>query len=228
MPAPRHLFWALALLAGPCADAVLMSPDLRVRPATAVPPSRLAPPGSPVVPPPLTGTERRRLERAGEVQRKSRRGRAGECLQVVETPLSPEACWDKIADVGAWAGLLRGVRASSVDAVLPDGTIRASFLFTKLRLPATLLLRADRCTVFPDRCVLRFELDPASPSCAVKRCTGKWVVERAPTGAARVSLMADIQATRLVPGMVVDLVAEKALDRAVAWIPRRPDAAPAV
>ena len=219
----RSLALALAVVGS---GGVLMSPDLRVRPATTVPPSRLAAPASPVVPPPLTGTEKRRLLRSGEVQRKSRRGRAGECLQVVETMLSPEACWERIADVGDWDRLLRGVKAATVDEVRPDGAIKASFQITKLRLPATLLLRADRCTVFPDRCVLHFELDPESPSCAVKRCTGKWVVERAAGGgAARVSLKADIQASRLVPGMVVDLVAEKALDRAVAWIPRRTDRA---
>ena len=211
----------LLALAATHTSGVLLNPDLRVLAPTAVP----APPALPsaaLVPPRLTGTERRVLLRVGEVQRKSRRGREGECLTVVETALASEDCWERITDVANWSSLLRGVRSSKVvDDGRADGRVRADFLFTKLRLPATLLLRADRCTVFPDRCELHFELDPASPSCAVKRCTGKWVVERASDGATRVSLKADIQATRLVPGQVVDFVAERALDRAVAWIPRR-------
>ena len=44
--------------------------------------------------------------------------------------------------------------------------------------------------------------------------------ERVAGGRTRVSLCAEIKATRLVPGQVVDYVATRALDRAVAWVPR--------
>ena len=48
-------------------------------------------------------------------------------------------------------------------------------------------------------------------------CIGAWVVERV-GDKTRVSLAASIEATRVVPGLIVDMVATKALGRATAWL----------
>ena len=168
--------------------------------------------------PKLTATEQLRLGRDGELRRTNRRGRGGECLQVVETALSPEQCWKQIRDVAEWSTLMRGVKSSRAAAPRADGVVRANFAVTKLRLPCALLLKEDRSGAGGH--VLDFTLDPESPRVAVQRCSGRWTVERAAGGRTRVSLCAEIKATRLVPGQVVDYVATRALDRAVAWIPR--------
>ena len=99
-----------------------------------------------------------------------------------------------------------------------DNARRAHFSVTKLRLPCTLLFQ-EECDAEYDRRALNFQLDPESRKVAVQRCSGRWVVERA-NGLTRISLEACIKATRYVPGVAVDYVAEKALGRATAWIPR--------
>ena len=56
----------------------------------------------------LTRTEQLRLARDGEVQRKDRRGRGGQCVHVVETdaPLD-DVCQRQLRDVDGWANLMR-------------------------------------------------------------------------------------------------------------------------
>ena len=198
---------------------VLMSPDLRVRPSSV--PAAEAQVTSRLPSVRLSATEALRLDVDGEVQRQTRRGRGGECLQVVETALSPAECWERIADVANWSGLMRGVKASRVIEERRDGVVRASFSVTKLRLPCALLLKEDTCApAAPDMRVLDFSLDPESPRVAVNRCSGRWTVETVKGGLTRVSLAAEIQATRFVPEKIVDYVAARALTRATAWVPR--------
>ena len=215
----RQLVVALAAL--PWVTGVLMSPRVRAPTVRTVTKPVSPPARSNIESPYLTGSERLRLTRDGEIQRKDRKGRGGECLHVVETSLSAEECWSAIQDVSNWSELMRGIKSSTVHERRRDGCLRASFTVTKFRLPAALLIKEDRCTVDPDRCVMHFELDPESPSIAVQRCSGRWVVERVKGGLTRISLVANIKATRIVPNTVIDFVAARALDRATGWIPRR-------
>ena len=154
-----------------------------------------------------------RLAKDGEVQRKDRRGRGGQCVHVVETDASLNEVWKQLRNVDGWADLMRGIKTSKTREWLDETTRVCHFSVTKFRLPCDLVLAEE--TDSRGAQVLRFDLDRASP--AVKRCSGAWVVERV-DGKTRVSLAASIEATRVVPGMIVDMVATKALGRATAWL----------
>ena len=109
----------LALLAFPATAMVVVSPDIKIRPPTrptapatapAAPPAR-----SPAVPssaPLLTRTEQLRLAKDGEVQRKDRRGRGGQCVHVVETDAPLDDVWQRLRNVDGWADLMRGIKTS--------------------------------------------------------------------------------------------------------------------
>ena len=206
---------ALALLLAPAASLnpsvnVVVSPGIKIAPPVA-PPKR-----GPAVPssaPLLTRTEQMRLARDGEVQRKDRRGRGGQCVHVVETDAPLDDVWRQLRDIDGWADLMRGIKTSKTREWLDETTRTCHFSVTKFRLPCDLVLAEE--TDSRGAQVLRFDLDRASP--AVKRCSGAWVVERV-DGKTRVSLAASIEATRVVPGMIVDMVATKALGRATAWL----------
>ena len=161
----------------------------------------------------LTRTEQLRLAKDGEVQRKDRRGRGGQCVHVVETDAPLDDVWQRLRNVDGWADLMRGIKTSKTREWLDETTRTCHFSVTKFRLPCDLVLAEE--TDARGAQVLRFDLDRASP--AVKRCSGAWVVERV-DGKTRVSLAASIEATRVVPGMIVDMVATKALGRATAWL----------
>eukprot|EP00629_Pelagomonadales_sp_RCC1024_P009596 CAMPEP_0119259488 /NCGR_PEP_ID=MMETSP1329-20130426/289_1 /TAXON_ID=114041 /ORGANISM="Genus nov. species nov., Strain RCC1024" /LENGTH=205 /DNA_ID=CAMNT_0007258873 /DNA_START=132 /DNA_END=745 /DNA_ORIENTATION=+ len=197
---------ALAACLASLASAVILRPDYTIR----VPVPRPAP--TVAAPPRLTGTERVKLQRDGAVQRKSRSGREGECLMVVETAQPVEDVWRKLSDVDEWDSFMRGMKSSRVLETRADNARRAHFSVTKLRLPCTLLFQ-EECDAEHERRALNFQLDPESRKVAVQRCSGRWVVERV-NGLTRVSLEACIKATRYVPGVAVDYVAEKALGRA--------------
>jgi hypothetical protein len=210
----------VAMLAFPATAMVVVSPDIKIRPPTrptapatapAAPPAR-----SPAVPssaPLLTRTEQLRLAKDGEVQRKDRRGRGGQCVHVVETDAPLDDVWQRLRNVDGWADLMRGIKTSKTREWLDETTRTCHFSVTKFRLPCDLVLAEE--TDARGAQVLRFDLDRASP--AVKRCSGAWVVERV-DDKTRVSLAASIEATRVVPGMIVDMVATKALGRATAWL----------
>ena len=205
---------ALALVLAP---AVALNPSVNV---VVSPGIKIAPPApqkrGPAVPssaPLLTRTEQLRLARDGEVQRKDRRGRGGQCVHVVETNEPLDKVWKQLRNVDGWADLMRGIKTSKTREWLDETTRTCHFSVTKFRLPCDLVLAEE--TDSRGAQVLRFDLDRASP--AVKRCSGAWVVERVGEKT-RVSLAASIEATRVVPGMIVDMVATKALGRATAWL----------
>ena len=207
----------VAMLAFPATAMVVVSPDIKIRPPTRpTAPATAPPPRSPAVPssaPLLTRTEQLRLAKDGEVQRKDRRGRGGQCVHVVETDAPLDDVWQRLRNVDGWADLMRGIKTSKTREWLDETTRTCHFSVTKFRLPCDLVLAEE--TDARGAQVLRFDLDRASP--AVKRCSGAWVVERV-DGKTRVSLAASIEATRVVPGMIVDMVATKALGRATAWL----------
>lgn len=204
------------------ASLVVVSPGLKIAPLKPTLP-KIAPPAparpkQPAVPssaPRLTRTEQLWLARDGEVRRQDRRGRGGQCVHVVETHLSEDDVWRQLRDVDRWSDLMRGMRSSETTEWIDETTRVARFSVTKFRLPCELVIAEESDPRGAQ--VLRFELGRPSP--AVRRCKGAWVVER--KGAkTRVSLAASIEATRVLPGVVVDMIATKALGRATSWLKR--------
>mmetsp|Transcript_6662 Transcript_6662/g.20968 ORF Transcript_6662/g.20968 Transcript_6662/m.20968 type:complete len:216 (-) Transcript_6662:39-686(-) len=210
----RALFAAL-ISAAALEIPVRSRTSLRTRPRR---PSPLPTHDEVVTAPKLSATERLRLRKDGECTRKVRSGRGGACLHVVETAEDEDVVWRQLSDVGAWAEMMRGVKSSRV-APRRDGDVyeRARFSITKFRLPCALVL-AEAPAPSGGR-ALRFALDPDARSPAVQECSGAWVVERC-GDVTRVSLAANIRATPLVPGLLVEAIAAKALNRATAWLRR--------
>lgn len=72
--------------------------------------------------------------------------------------------------------------------------------------------------------LIRFQLDPTRPNLVMRIADGFWFTETVPsmdessTPRTRVWLSANIMASRLVPSLVVDYAAYKALPRATTWL----------
>ena len=128
-------------------------------------------------------------------------------MHVVETDAPLDKVWKQLRDVDGWSGLDAGHQDLQNARVARRDDADLPLLRDEVPLlPCDLVLAEE--TDSRGAQVLRFDLDRASP--AVKRCSGAWVVERV-DGKTRVSLAASIEATRVVPGMIVDMVATKAL-----------------
>ncbi|KAJ8609634.1 hypothetical protein CTAYLR_006271 [Chrysophaeum taylorii] len=166
----------------------------------------------------LSLEEEIRLGRYGSVERQRRRGRVGEAFIVVDSALPPDEIWRNLVDVEGWTRLMRGVRSATVRERRRDGTLRAGFQITKLRLPANIILRA------PQAGYVRFQLDNQCTNLAVDGLEGYWHVAPSPNADSltRVCLAATVSACRIVPNAAIDYVASKALRRATAWL-RAPD-----
>lgn len=69
--------------------------------------------------------------------------------------------------------------------------------------------------------MIQFRLDSDRPNLVMRSADGFWWVEQPadrPEGVSRVWLTANIVVSRLVPALVVDYAAGRALPRATAWL----------
>ena len=163
----------------------------------------------------LTAAERDTLDREGAVERRSRLGRVGRALVVVDSAMAPDAAWAAVRDVAAWPRRMRGVKRARV-AAGRGGALRAALAVTKLRLPANLVFTEEDAG--ENAHVLRFSLDRDRANVALEAVDGAWRVAPRAGGGCRVSLEAEVGACAIVPASLVDAVAEKALRRATAWL----------
>jgi len=169
--------------------------------------------------PTLSVDEDLALKMTGSVERQRRRGRVGEAMIVVDSPLPPSEIWASLNDVESWSRLMRGVRSSAVRE-RRRRRVRAAFHVTKLRLPANIVLEAPGPLDDTNTGALPFYLDTSCTNIAVDSLDGFWYVEPSPADGAvtRVWLCASVGACAIVPDVAVDYVAKKGLRRATEWL----------
>lgn len=76
-------------------------------------------------------------------------------------------------------------------------------------------------TVMREQRVVKFNLDSSRPNLVMRKAEGFWHVQvppDRPEGYSRVYLSSNIVASRLVPVVVVDYAAARALPRATTWL----------
>jgi len=163
--------------------------------------------------PHLSLEEEIRLGQRGFVERQRRKGGVGDAFIVVDSALAPDEIWSKLTNVARWSDMMRGVKSSTVRERKPDGSLRAHFKVTKLRLPANVVLKAEASTVL-------FHLDKGETNVAIDSLQGFWHCEPSPNGKdlTRVWLAASVAACAVVPNLAIDYVASKALRRATNWL----------
>jgi hypothetical protein len=130
---------------------------------------------------------------------------------------SPEAVWSLLTDYANYDQLIGTVRKASVKAGSTQACTRATFVLSKFMLKVSVLH-----LFHAERQHLAFTLDPASANVVLKEAEGLWFVEETAQGLrpghVRVWFGASVRVSRLVPNMVVDYAATRALRRATSWL----------
>lgn len=93
--------------------------------------------------------------------------------------------------------------------------VQAQYSLSKFRLKVNIEHVIDR-----ESRVVRFALDAAKPNLVLRTADGFWYVESLPNQPqrTRVWLSANILASSLIPSVIVDYAAYKALPRATTWL----------
>lgn len=76
-------------------------------------------------------------------------------------------------------------------------------------------------TLYPEDQLIRFTLDRSRPNLVMKEADGFWFIQAPadrPAGYSRVWLSANIVVSRVVPTLLVDYAASRALPRATTWL----------
>ena len=151
------------------------------------------------------------------VQSQTRDGPEGSGFVVHDVKGSAAAVWSLLTDYERYSEVIGTVRRSRVRAGSTRQCARASFTLSKFLLEVSVLH-----LFHSDRQHLTFSLDPASANLVLKRAEGMWFVETAAEGLraghVRVWFGASVRVSRLVPSLVVNYAAGRALRRATTWL----------
>lgn len=149
------------------------------------------------------------------IQTQQRAGGAGTGVIVLDVPASPDFVFDTLTrfqDYNKFIPTVRSVHVYSSTSTTNEAEFAVSRFFLKMNI---------RHTIFPDQRVIKFTLDESRTNIVLREATGLWFVHSPPDraqGWSRVYFKADVRASRLVPGPVVDYAASKALARATNWM----------
>eukprot|EP01039_Chlorochromonas_danica_P010026 gene10027-11088_t len=165
--------------------------------------------------PALTSVDLVRLSRGERIQRQSRDGRTGSGLVVVDVPAHPDVVFRTLQQFEQYHALIPTIRAAKIDRHSSGVIARAEYALSKFHLKVHV-----KHTIVPDKKAIRFSLDADKPNLVMRRADGLWFVEHVPEKphASRVWLVAHIRASSLVPNMIIDYAASRALPRATTWL----------
>jgi len=188
-------------------------------------PTRPKRPWRPAGLPNLSTEDLRTLSMNIPVESQTRSGNGGGGYVVLDVKGTPEAVWSLLTDYERYDEIIPTVRKSSVRAGSTRQCARATFQLSKFKLDVSVLHLFHE-----QRQHLTFSLDPASSNVVLKEAEGLWFVESRAEGLrpghVRVWFGASVTVSRLVPRLVVDYAASRALRRATAWIREAVEHAP--
>jgi hypothetical protein len=106
---------------------------------------------------------------------------------------------------------VRSAKVSNISAT----SVAAEFALSKFRLKVNVVMKTH-----PEENAITFRLDRERPNLVMREAEGFWLVESPPDrpGYTRVWLGANIVVSRLVPTVIVDYAAARALPRATSWL----------
>jgi hypothetical protein len=160
------------------------------------------------------------LRRGERVQKQDRLGRSGYGFVVLDVDATPEDVFDALTQISDYQEMIptvRGVKVYSKTANMVAAELYLSRFYLKLNVIHS-ILRDNR--------IVKFRLDTSKPNLVLRKAEGFWYVQSVDGGSpdnpgsakSRVYLSADIVASRLVPTMIVDYAAARALPRATTWL----------
>ena len=168
--------------------------------------------------PHLTRQDKLELAAGQRIQLQYREGRSGRGLVVLDVPASPETVFNTLSLFDRYESLIPTVRSVKIYNDEDDDELvnHAEFSLSKFRLKVNVVH-----TICPEDQIIRFTLDRNRPNLVMREADGFWLVEAPadrPSGYSRVWLSANIVVSRVVPTMLVDYAAARALPRATMWL----------
>ena len=193
--------------------------------------------------PKLTEQQRKLLLAGERIQEQSKMGREGSGYVVLDVKAPPYVVWECLLDFEAYPEYISTVKRMSMftnthltssylseKPELPGtsremrhyGTAsisRASFVLSKFQLK---IAAVHKYQPHPDGHFMEFTLDPACKNVVLKDAKGIWYTQSNPDGlgedVTRVWLLCELKVSRVLPTMIVDYVAERAMPRATNWL----------
>lgn len=153
---------------------------------------------------------------AGEnVQRQDRDGSRGKGIVVVDVFAPADTVFDTLCQFSMYEDMIPTVRSSSV--ISRDGlNTAAAFTLSRFQLRVNVVHR-----VFKEQRIVKFRLDDDRPNFVFEEAIGFWHVQAPkdrPEGWSRVYLSACILTNVMIPPLIMDYAASRALTRASKWI----------
>lgn len=164
--------------------------------------------------PTLTRDDIQQLQAGERVEKQNRDGRSGNGLVVVDVKASVDEIFDALASFDEYEEMIPTVRGARIYSSTQDTTV-AEFSLSRFRLKINIIN-----FVYRERRVIAFSLDPSRPNLVLRQADGFWYVEKIADrpGYSRVWLSASVIASRLIPTVIVDYAAMRALPRASSWL----------
>lgn len=173
-------------------------------------------PSSPVELPFLTKFDLLALQNGERVQKQSRTGRSGYGYVVVDVDAHPDMVFEALSQIGKYKDMIPTVRSVSLYGK-SEGKISAELFLSRFYLKINVIH-----TILENQRIVKFCLDINRPNFVMRKAEGYWFVESLKNGnqeeKSRVYLSANIIASRLVPTLIVDYAASRALPRATKWL----------
>ena len=168
--------------------------------------------------PHLTRQDKLELAAGERIQLQYREGRSGRGLVVLDVPAAPETVFNTLSLFDRYESLIPTVRSVNMYNSEDDDALvsHAEFSLSKFRLKVNVVH-----TICPEDQIIRFTLDRNRPNLVMREADGFWLVQAPadrPPGYSRVWLSANIVVSRVVPTMLVDYAAARALPRATTWL----------
>ena len=168
--------------------------------------------------PHLTRQDKLELAAGERIQLQYREGRSGRGLVVLDVPASPETVFNTLSLFDRYESLIPTVRSVNIyNSEDDDASVsHAEFSLSKFRLKVNVVH-----TICPEDQIIKFTLDRNRPNLVMREADGFWLVQAPadrPPGYSRVWLSANIVVSRVVPTMLVDYAAARALPRATTWL----------
>ena len=164
--------------------------------------------------PPLNRREIQQLQAGERVEKQNRDGRSGNGLVVLDVKASVDEIFEALASFDKYEQMIPTVRGANIYSSTQEVTV-AEVSLSRFRLKINVVNR-----VYPDKRLIRFSLDPSRPNLVLRQADGFWYVEKIidRPGYSRVWLSASVVASRLIPTIIVDYAAMRALPRATSWL----------
>lgn len=166
--------------------------------------------------PPLSSTDKIRLTSGERMQWQSRMGREGFGWVCCEVKASADVVFNELTMFSRYNEMIPTVRDVKILSVSErTRSTAAEFSLSKFRLRVNVVKTIDN-----EKKMIRFTLDKLRPNIALRKADGFWLVQpdHERTDYCRVWLYANVVASSLLPTVIVDYAASKALPRATSWL----------